>query len=321
MSPRQISPRQKPDITLPTSYNDLSFTQIQTRHHDAEPSIIILTLHRPNNHNAFTDKMREEIEAAYAMFDVDDRVKCVVVTGSGRIFCAGADLGIGFGEGINAEGAESVGEHRDGGGRVTLSIFHCRKPTIGALQGSAVGIGITMTLPMNIRIVHKAAKIGFVFSRRGLVMEACSSYFLPRLIGHSRAMQAVTTGSVYRADDKVWDGLFSELVDRQEDVLPRALVVAEDVVRNTSAVSTYLMKEMMFRDKGSPEGQHLLDSRVIYELFGSPDNTEGVQSFLQKRPAKFTGTMDNTQVTGYPWWMPLNILGRPKVAPTGKAKI
>jgi enoyl-CoA hydratase/carnithine racemase len=156
------------------------------------------------------------------------------------------------------------------GGRVTLSIFHCRKPTIGALQGSAVGIGITMTLPMNIRIAYRDAKIGFVFARRGLVMEACSSYFLPRLVGHSRAMQAITTGSVYPAKDKVFDGLFSELLDRPEDVLPRALQVAEDVVKNTSVVSTYLMKEMMYRDAGTPEGQHLLDSRVIYELFGSP---------------------------------------------------
>ena len=198
-----------------------------------------------------------------------------------------------------------------------------------------------MTLPMNIRITHRAAKIGFVFSRRGLIMEACSSFFLPRLIGHSRAMQAVTTGLAYRADDRVWDGLFSEVLERPEDVLPRALQVAEDVVRNTSSVSTYLMKELMFRDKGSPEAQHLLDSRVIYELFGSPwvhpffsrflsiltltpspsDNTEGVQSFLQKRPAKFTGSMENTQVTGYPWWMPVDVLGRAKVAPTGGSKI
>lgn len=156
------------------------------------------------------------------------------------------------------------------GGRVALAIHHCRKPSIAAIQGSAVGIGITMTLPMNIRLCYRDAKIGFVFARRGLVMEACSSYFLPRLIGHSRAMQAVTTGSVYRAADKVFDGLFAELLERPEDVLPRALDMAVDVVSNTSAVSTYLMKEMMYRDKGSAEGQHLLDSRVIYELFGSP---------------------------------------------------
>jgi enoyl-CoA hydratase/carnithine racemase len=123
---------------------------------------------------------------------------------------------------------------------------------------------------MNIRIAYKDAKIGFVFSRRGLIMEACSSYFLPRLVGHSRAMKAITTGATYLASDKVWDGLFSDLVDKPEDVLPKALEVAEDVVKNTSSVSTYLMKELMYRDAGSPEAQHLLDSRIIYELFGSP---------------------------------------------------
>ena len=126
-----------------------------------------------------------------------------------------------------------------------------------------------MTLPMNLRIAYKGAKIGFVFSRRGIVMEACSSFFLPRLIGYGRALAAVTTGSTYLASDKIWDGLFTELCDSPDEVLPRALAVAEDVVRNTSAVSSYLMKEMMFRDAGSAEGQHLLDSRIIYELFGS----------------------------------------------------
>ena len=156
------------------------------------------------------------------------------------------------------------------GGRVALAIHHSLKPTIGAIQGPAVGIGITMTLPMNVRIAHASSKIGFVFARRGLVMEACSSYFLPRLIGHSRAMQAITTGSTYPACHKVFDGLFAETCEKSEDVLPTALRVAEDVVKNTSSVSTYLMKELMYRDKGSAEGQHLLDSRVIYELFGSP---------------------------------------------------
>ena len=156
------------------------------------------------------------------------------------------------------------------GGRVALSIFHCRKPTIGALQGSAVGIGITVTLPMNIRLCYRDAKIGFVFPRRGLVMEACSSFFLPRLIGHSHAMEAITTGSVYRATDKVFDGLFSELLESPKHVWPRALQVAADVVQNTSVVSTYLMKELMYRDMGSPEGQHILESKIIHDLFGSP---------------------------------------------------
>jgi len=152
---------------------------------------------------------------------------------------------------------------------VVLAIHRCRKPSIGALQGAAVGVGITMTLPMNIRVAYARAKIGFVFARRGLVMEACSSFFLPRLIGHSRAMTAVTTGSTYLASDEVWNGLFAHLVDSPEGVLPRALEIAEEVVKNTSVVSTYLMKELMYRDTGSAEGQHLLDSRILYELFQS----------------------------------------------------
>jgi len=251
--------------------------------------------------------MMLELEEAFGMFDIDDRVKCIVVTGQGRIFCAGADLEQGF-----VGGQEPINEHRDGGGRVTLAINSCRKPTIGALQGSAVGVGITMTLPMNIRVAYRAAKVGFVFARRGLIMEACSSFFLPRLIGHSRAMHLVTTGATYRADDKLFGTLFSELCDKPEDVLPKAIEIAEDVVKNTSVVSTYLMKELMYRDTGSPEGTHLLDSRVLYELLTSADNKEGVKSFLEKRPAQFSGTMENSAPAAYPWWMPIDIIGRAK---------
>ncbi|KAF1966630.1 ClpP/crotonase [Bimuria novae-zelandiae CBS 107.79] len=279
--------------SLPKSYNDLEWKEIKTAQWVEDPCVIILTLWRPKKYNAFTNSMMLEIEQAYSIFDTDDRVKCVVLTGSGKIFCAGADLDIDF-----VGGQERINEHRDGcvlplpslstfylsllaqtlarivatigtGGRVTLAIHHCRKPTIVAFNGSAVGVGITMTLPANIRIAPRTAKIGFVFARRGLVMEACSSYFLPRLIGHSRALAAVTTGSTYPADDPIWFGLFTHLVDSAEDVMPKALEVAGEVVRNTSVVSTYLMKEMMFRDTGSAEGQHLLDSRILYEMFSS----------------------------------------------------
>jgi len=138
------------------------------------------------------------------------------------------------------------------------------------MQGSAVGIGATMTLPMSIRIAYRSAKIGFVFARRGLVMEACSSFFLPKLIGFSKAMHLVTTGATYKASDKLLDGLFSELCDRPEDVLPAAIRVAEEVAGNTSVVSTYLMRNMMYRNPGSAEATHLMDSRIIYELFQSP---------------------------------------------------
>jgi enoyl-CoA hydratase/carnithine racemase len=153
---------------------------------------------------------------------------------------------------------------------MALSIYRCRKPVIGAIQGSAVGIGITMTLPMTIRIAPKTAKIGFVFARRGLVMEANSSFYLPRLIGMSRALHIVSTGATYLADDPLLNGLFSEVTDTPEQVLPRALEIAEDISKNCSNVSIMLMKEMMYRNPGSAEATHLLDSKIMWELFGTP---------------------------------------------------
>jgi enoyl-CoA hydratase/carnithine racemase len=170
-------------LPIPPSYTSLPQDHIRLSHvPSTSPTatpIILVTLHRPHNHNAFTPTMMRELEHAFTLFDLDDRVKCVVVTGSGRLFCAGADLsGDAF-----VGGREANRDHRDGGGRVALAIHRCRKPVIGALQGGAVGIGVTMTLPMSIRVAYGKAKIGFVFARRGLIMEACSSFFLPKLIG------------------------------------------------------------------------------------------------------------------------------------------
>jgi enoyl-CoA hydratase/carnithine racemase len=171
------------EIPIPTTYSEPAFTQIRiTNVPESSPTVTpiqLLTLHRPDKHNAFTPTMMRELEHAYTLFDLDDRVKCIVQTGHGRMFCAGADLDAGF-----VGGQEAIREHRDGGGRVALAILRCRKPTIAALNGSAVGVGVTMTLPMNIRVAYKGAKIGFVFARRGLVMEAASSFFLPKLIGY-----------------------------------------------------------------------------------------------------------------------------------------
>lgn len=152
------------------------------------------------------------------------------------------------------------------GGRVSLSVFHCQKPVIGAIQGPAVGVGITLTLPMTIRIALSSAKIGFVFSRRGLVPEAASSYFLPRLIGYAKALHVCTTGAVYKADDKLLEGLFSETRDTPEEVVKRALEIAEEIAGNTSTVSNVLTKEMIWRGPGSAEETHLLDSRVLHGL-------------------------------------------------------
>ena len=154
------------------------------------------------------------------------------------------------------------------GGRVALAIHNCSKPTIGALNGSAVGVGITMTLPMAIRIVSSTAKIGFVFSRRGIIMEAASSFFLPRLIGYSRALHVVTTGAVYPAASDLLNGLFSEVLPA-EKVLPRALEIAEDVAANTSVLCGKLMRDLIWRGGASAEEAHLLDSPILYDLFGS----------------------------------------------------
>lgn len=187
---------------------------------------------------------------------------------------------------------------------MTLAIHNCRKPTIMALTGSAVGIGITMTLPATIRLATAGSKIGFVFSRRGLVMEAVSSFFLPRLIGMSRALHLTTTGSVYPADHALFGPLFSEILPNAERTLERALELADDIATNTSTVASSLMRDMMYRGPDSPEETHLLDSSVIYGLFGKRDNEEGIRSFFEKRKPEFKASF-NTQEDlpeVYPWW-------------------
>ncbi|KAH8679858.1 enoyl-CoA hydratase/isomerase-like protein [Tricladium varicosporioides] len=290
--------------SLPASYATLNLEHIQLSHVPASSltptPVILITIYRPQNHNAFTDHMATSLETAFSLLSLDPRVKSIVVTGSGRIFCAGADLDAGL-----SYTHDTPLTHRDGGGRVTLAIHRCTKPVIAAINGSAVGVGITMTLPMSIRIVSERAKIGFVFARRGIVMEAASSYFLPRLIGLSRAMHLVTTGSVYPSTDPLLSQLFSEVVP-EDKVLERALEVADDVARNTSAVSTHLMKDLMWRGPGTAEGTHLLDSKILLELFEGKDKLEGVESFLKKRAPEFKGNMQENAPAAWPWWEPID---------------
>ncbi|OAP64986.1 hypothetical protein AYL99_00958 [Fonsecaea erecta] len=325
-----MPPRAHPPLKIPDSYATLPLKQIKVSHvPESSPTptpILIITLNRPQKHNAFTDQMREDMERVYELIDIDPRVKVVVLTGAGRSFCAGADLEIGFigakdetGEVKNPKTERDV-DHRDGGGRTSLAIYQCSKPTIAAIQGAAVGVGITMCLPACIRIAYAKAKIGFVFSRRGLIMEACSSFFLPRLIGHSRALHLTTTGSVYPAESPLFGTLFSELCPTPEATLARALELADEVAKNTSTVSTKLMRELMYRGADSPEGAHLLDSKIIHGLFGSKDNLEGVMSFLEKRPVQFSGQMPQDAPASYPWWEQVDIgekapdaRGRPKL--------
>ncbi|TVY34057.1 2,3-dehydroadipyl-CoA hydratase, partial [Lachnellula subtilissima] len=254
--------------------------------------VILITLYRPTSHNAFTDAMAASLVSALDLLSHDPRVKAIVVTGHGRIFCAGADLGAGL-----AYKQDTARTHRDGGGTVTLAVHRCLKPVIAAVNGSAVGVGVTMTLPMNIRVVSEKAKIGFVFARRGSLW---------RLIGLSKAMHLITTGSVYPATHPLLRELFTEIVP-EDEVLPRALELARDIARNTSVVSTHLMKALMWRNPGTAEGTHLLDSKILLELFDGRDKLEGIQSFLQKRSPKFEGTMLENGPTAWPWWDPIDI--------------
>jgi enoyl-CoA hydratase/carnithine racemase len=289
--------------------------------------------------------MREDMEMIYQMIDLDDRVKAVVLTGAGRMFCAGADLEAGFVGSTTKAGGPTQGkterdiDHRDGyvkqsprhfplersqgydsGGRVSLAIHNCSKPTVVAMNGSAVGVGMTMTLPCAIRVVSATAKCGFVFARRGIIMEACSSYFLPRLIGLSRAIHLCTTGAVYPASSPLLSQLFSEVLPTPEATLARAIELATEIAENTSVVSTKLMRDLMYRGADSAEGAHLLDSKIIHGLFGGKDNNEGVQSFFQKRAPNFQGKFPDDAPAAYPWWEQTNIGYRP-VAAKGTSKL
>lgn len=253
--------------------------------------------------------MASSLVKTFDLLSLDPRIKAIVVTGHGNSFCAGADLDGGTGLQYDNDTART---HRDGGGQVTMAIHRCTKPVIAAINGSAVGVGITMTLPMSIRIVSEKAKIGFVFARRGIVMEAASSYFLPRLIGYSRAMHLVTTGEVLPAEHELLRELFSEVMPEAK-VLERALEIATLVSENTSAVSTSLMKDLMWRGPGTAEGTHLLDSKVLLELFQGQDKKEGIDSFLQKRKPNFKGTMERDAPSVWPWWEPIDVKAPEKI--------
>lgn len=206
------------------------------------------------------------------------------------------------------------------GGRAALAIHYCSKPTIAAVQGPAVGVGATFILPAVIRVAYAKAKVGYVFSRRGVVMEACSSYFLPRLVGHSRALHLATTGAVYDADHKIFGPLFTEICQTPEATLMRALELADELSKNTSVISTKIMRELMYRCPPTVEGAHLLDSQMIYGLYGRKDNLTGVEAFLQKKTPDFKGQMPQDAPDGYPWWKQIDIGGKPLEYLKEKAK-
>jgi enoyl-CoA hydratase/carnithine racemase len=257
--------------------------------YELDGHLLTITLDRPERLNAFTPRMASELIEAFDRADADDEVRAVIVTGAGRGFCAGADLA-GGGETFDWRERAKDGEiPRDGGGRVTLRIFDCTKPVIAAINGPAVGVGITMTLPMDIRLVAQGARIGFVFARRGIVPEACSSWFLPRIVGISQAMEWVATGRVFSAQEAHAGGLVRS-VHPEGDLLNVARALASEISENSAPVSVALARKLMWRMLGAehPMAAHRADSRAMFSRGQSDDAREGVTSFLEKREPDFT---------------------------------
>jgi len=272
--------------------------------YDVDDGILTLTLNRPERLNAFTGVMMSEMIDAFDRADADDAVRAIVVTGAGRGFCAGADLESG-GNTFNADARSDrpSGVNRDGGGLLTLRIYELKKPIIAAINGPAVGVGVTMTLPMDIRIAAEEARFGFVFARRGIVPEACSSYFLPRVVGISQALEWCYSGRVFPAAEALAGGLLRSVHPKAE-LLDTARGIAREIADNTSAVSVTLIRQMMWRMLGAdhPMEAHKIDSRGVYYTGRSADSREGVESFLEKRPARFPGKVSEDLPEFYPWW-------------------
>jgi enoyl-CoA hydratase/carnithine racemase len=279
----------------------MSYSQIL---YDVEDGVLTITMNRPEKLNAFTGTMMTEMIDAFDRSDADDSIRAVIVTGAGRAFCAGADLAAG-GATFDADGRADrpKGLNRDGGGLLTLRIFDSKKPVIAAVNGPAVGIGVTMTLAMDIRLAADVARFGFVFARRGIVPEACSSYFLPRIVGISRALEWAYSGRVFPADEALAGGLVRSLHPKEE-LISTARGIAREIADNTSAISVTLIRQMMWRMLGAdhPMEAHKLDSRGVYYTGRSADAREGVEAFLEKRSAHFPGKVSKDLPEFYPWW-------------------
>jgi enoyl-CoA hydratase/carnithine racemase len=284
----------------------MSYEQITTETADG---VLTITMNRPGRLNAWTPTMNRELIAAFDEADADDEVRAIIVTGAGRGFCAGADLESGGAtfdyrerEGAwDAQDASAV--PRDGGGRFTLRVFDCTKPVIAAINGPAVGVGATMTLPMDIRLAADDARIGFVFTRRGIVPEACSSWFLPRVVGISQAMEWVATGRVFSAEEALRGGLVRSLHPKAE-LLGAAQAIAREIAENTAPVSVALARRLMWRMLGAdhPMVAHRADSRGMLARGQSADAAEGITSFLEKRPARYPDRVSDGLPDIMPWW-------------------
>lgn len=258
----------------------------QTIETELQEGIMTLTLNRPEQMNAFTYTMSDELLEALEWADQQDKVRVIIVTGSGKAFCSGMDLS----EGTSTfETSESAEDFRDVGGKVSLKIYEMKKPVLAAINGAAVGVGITMTLPMDIRIAKKGGKTGFVFGRVGIGPESVSGWFLPKLVGVGKALDWMLTGRYITTEEAIGAGLFQYEAD---DPLAKAVEIAEEIIKNTAATSNAFTRQILWRMAGenNPEATHLVESRYLYWAARQADAKEGIRAFLEKRPPSFTLT-------------------------------
>ncbi|KAI0367952.1 peroxisomal enoyl-CoA-hydratase [Pilatotrama ljubarskyi] len=288
-------------------YGNLGFTTIRV---ELDGAVAVVTLARSKERNTFIQAVANDIIKAFDLLDRDDRVRVVVLTAkhTAPAFCSGADLSGGW-ERIIEDEAEKEGEHahRDSGGQVTMAIFRCRKITIAAVNGHAVGVGVTgLQLPCDIRFAWAGAKLAFPFVRRGIAPEAASSFLLPKLIGHSRAMSLFITGATVTPDSPLLTGLYHTVLPAREEVFPAALALAKDLAVNTSQTAVAVTKALVWRGYDNIEEQHLVDSRAIRILARSPDAEEGALAFKQRRAPKFADKLERL-APWMPWWREIDV--------------
>ena len=277
---------------------------LETVRTEARENSLIIYLSREERMNAFTLTMQQEIVKVLDDAEENDDIKAIIFTGDGKAYCAGADLSSGGDTFDNRKGREKTNDVvRDSGGLLTLRLFKCKKPLIAAVNGAAVGIGATMLLPMDTRICSDQARFGFVFAKRGIVPEAASSWFLPRLIGINKALELCYTGKVISAEEAKEIRLVSEILN-QDKLIDRALEIAKEFTAESSQISIALTRQMMWRMLGAddPMEAHKIDSRAVFELGQSGEAIEGVNSFLEKRPPSFPGKVSKDMPSFFPWW-------------------
>ena len=277
----------------------MPFKQIS---YEKENGIGIIVLNRPDKLNAFTALMGQELMQVMDEADKDDEVRVLIFTGAGRGYCAGADLSAGGGSAFNYD-IQPIDEFRDGGGILNLRIFEMKKPVIAAINGPAVGVGATMTLPMDIRLASEEAKMGFVFTRRAIAPDGCCTWFLPRIVGIGQAADWLISGRVFPAQEALQAGLVSQVLPA-DDLMPAAMEKAREIAENTSSISVSLTKQMVWRMLGAehPMEAHRIESKAVYFMGGSEDCREGVNAFLEKRKPDFPMKLSRDLPEFYPWW-------------------